>query len=113
MSAGSGYIFITDQWWWWWSYYYYYYYLRGGGGGPRTNVWAHNSGYAVTDSVPCYQRNISQSISFFHESKAINLQHDANHIDMVIPSAFFLGGHRGTRTPKHFVNLTGESKSFS
>jgi hypothetical protein len=25
---------------------------------------------------------------------------------------FFLGGGRGTRTPKHFVNLTGESKHF-
>jgi hypothetical protein len=24
----------------------------------------------------------------------------------------FLGGRRGTRTPKHFVNLTGESKNF-
>jgi hypothetical protein len=30
----------------------------------------------------------------------------------VFPSAFFLGGRRGTRTPKHFVNLTGESKNF-
>jgi hypothetical protein len=27
-------------------------------------------------------------------------------------SAFFLGGHRGKRTPKNFVNLTGESKNF-
>jgi hypothetical protein len=27
-------------------------------------------------------------------------------------SAFFLGGRRGTRSPKHFVNLTGESKNF-
>jgi hypothetical protein len=26
---------------------------------------------------------------------------------------FFLGGHRGTRTPKHVVNLTGKSKNFS
>jgi hypothetical protein len=26
-------------------------------------------------------------------------------------SAFFLGGRRGTRTPKHFVNLMGESKN--
>jgi hypothetical protein len=25
---------------------------------------------------------------------------------------FFLGGRRGTHTPKHFVNLTGESKNF-
>jgi hypothetical protein len=25
--------------------------------------------------------------------------------------AFILGGRRGTRTPKHFVNLTGESKN--
>jgi hypothetical protein len=25
---------------------------------------------------------------------------------------FFLRGRRGTRTPKHFVNLTGESKTF-
>jgi hypothetical protein len=30
----------------------------------------------------------------------------------VLVSAFFLGGSRGTRTPKHFVNLTGESKNF-
>jgi hypothetical protein len=28
-------------------------------------------------------------------------------------SAFFLGGRRGTRTPKHFVNLTGESKKWT
>jgi hypothetical protein len=27
-------------------------------------------------------------------------------------SAFFLGGRRGTRTPKHFVNLTAGSKNF-
>jgi hypothetical protein len=27
-------------------------------------------------------------------------------------SAFFLGGRRDTRTPKHFVNLTGESENF-
>jgi hypothetical protein len=27
-------------------------------------------------------------------------------------SAFFLGGRRGTRTPKQFVNITGESKNF-
>jgi hypothetical protein len=27
-------------------------------------------------------------------------------------SAFFLVGRRGTRTPKHFVNLKGESKNF-
>jgi hypothetical protein len=26
--------------------------------------------------------------------------------------AFFLGGRRGTRTPKHFVYLAGESKNF-
>jgi hypothetical protein len=26
-------------------------------------------------------------------------------------SAFFLGGRRGTCTPKHFVNLTGQSKN--
>jgi hypothetical protein len=25
---------------------------------------------------------------------------------------FFLGGRKGTRTPKHFVNLIGESKNF-
>jgi hypothetical protein len=25
---------------------------------------------------------------------------------------FFWRGRRGTRTPKHFVNLTGESKNF-
>jgi hypothetical protein len=31
---------------------------------------------------------------------------------IVNPRAFFLGGRRGMRTPKHFVNLTGESKNF-
>jgi hypothetical protein len=29
-----------------------------------------------------------------------------------LPVLFFLGGRRGTRTPKSFVNLTGESKNF-
>jgi hypothetical protein len=29
-----------------------------------------------------------------------------------ISSAFFLGGRRGTLTPKHFVNLMGENKNF-
>jgi hypothetical protein len=34
--------------------------------------------------------------------------------DMYLKSVlfFFLGGRRGTRTPKHFVNLTGESNNF-
>jgi hypothetical protein len=32
--------------------------------------------------------------------------------NIVITRAFFLGGRRGTHTPKHFVNLTGESKDF-
>jgi hypothetical protein len=34
--------------------------------------------------------------------------------NIIIPliRAFFLGGRRGTRTLKHFVNLTGESKNF-
>jgi hypothetical protein len=31
---------------------------------------------------------------------------------LLVPRSFFLGGRRGTRTPKHFVNLTGESKNF-
>jgi hypothetical protein len=30
----------------------------------------------------------------------------------VVGSAFLLGGRRGTRTPKHFLNLTAESKNF-
>jgi hypothetical protein len=29
-----------------------------------------------------------------------------------VVQGFFLGGRRGTRTPKYFVNLTGESKNF-
>jgi hypothetical protein len=33
-----------------------------------------------------------------------------SHLDKT--RAFFLGGRRCTRTPKHFVNLTGESKNF-
>jgi hypothetical protein len=28
-----------------------------------------------------------------------------------LSKAFFLGGRRGTRTLKHFANLTGESKN--
>ena len=32
--------------------------------------------------------------------------------EILLRRAFFLGGRRGTRTPKHFVNLTGESKNF-
>jgi hypothetical protein len=31
---------------------------------------------------------------------------------MLKSGLFFLEGRRGTRTPKHFVNLTGESKNF-
>jgi hypothetical protein len=34
------------------------------------------------------------------------------YIYIYIYSAFFLGGRRGMRTHKHFVNLTGESKNF-
>jgi hypothetical protein len=34
------------------------------------------------------------------------------HPSMLHSVLFFLGGRRGTRTPKHFVNLTGESKNF-
>jgi hypothetical protein len=36
------------------------------------------------------------------------------HIDWkyITPVLFFLGGSRGTRTPKNFVNLTGESKTI-
>jgi len=35
------------------------------------------------------------------------------YIYIYIYKAFFWGGGRkGTRTPKHFVNLTGESKNF-
>jgi hypothetical protein len=29
-----------------------------------------------------------------------------------IYTVLFSGGRRGTRTPKHFVTLTGESKNF-
>jgi hypothetical protein len=35
-----------------------------------------------------------------------------NCVPSVLVSAFFLGERRGTRTPKKFVNLTGESKKF-
>jgi hypothetical protein len=31
---------------------------------------------------------------------------------MARSSDFYLGGRRGTRTPKHFVNLTGGLKNF-
>jgi hypothetical protein len=37
---------------------------------------------------------------------------NAAHASAGKSSAFFLGGRRGTRTPKHFVNLMGESKNF-
>jgi hypothetical protein len=39
-----------------------------------------------------------------HDTRSANTFH--------LPRAFFLGGRRGTRTPKHFVNLTGETKNF-
>jgi hypothetical protein len=38
--------------------------------------------------------------------------YSSNNLQSVLLSAFFLGGRRGARTPKHFVNLTGESKNF-
>jgi hypothetical protein len=44
-------------------------------------------------------------------SNVINYQHVS--ITFVITRAFFLRGRRGTRIPKHFVNLTGESKNFT
>jgi len=78
MSAGPGNIFITDQWYY---YYYYYYYYWGGG----LNVWSHTSGNAATNIMLCYQRNVSRSISYCLKSKAVNLQNDANHTDVVIP----------------------------
>jgi hypothetical protein len=34
------------------------------------------------------------------------------HGAIVTTRAFFLVGRGGMRTPKHFVNLTGESKNF-
>jgi hypothetical protein len=38
--------------------------------------------------------------------------HEYHVIHVYYIQCFFLGGRRGTRTPKHFVNLTGESKNF-
>jgi hypothetical protein len=35
-----------------------------------------------------------------------------SYLCIIIAGLFFLGGRRGMRTPKHFVNLTGESKNF-
>jgi hypothetical protein len=35
-----------------------------------------------------------------------------SYIYYAITSAFFSGGRRGMRTPKHFVNLMAESKNF-
>ena len=43
--------------------------------------------------------------------KSEQLQYSEQFITVRV-RAFFLGGRRGTRTPKHFVNLTGESKNF-
>ena len=43
-----------------------------------------------------------------HEKKALIIII----IIIIIIISFFLGGRRGTRTPKHFVNLTEESKNF-
>jgi hypothetical protein len=34
------------------------------------------------------------------------------HIVLKGSDFFFLGGRKGTSIPKHFVNLTGESKDF-
>jgi hypothetical protein len=33
-------------------------------------------------------------------------------MDIELSSAFFLGGRRGKRNPKHFVNLMGKSINF-
>jgi hypothetical protein len=40
------------------------------------------------------------------------VQGHQKHLHTVKSGLFFLGGRRGTRTPKHFVNLTEESKNF-
>jgi hypothetical protein len=34
------------------------------------------------------------------------------HVVLINTSGFFLGGRRGTRTPKHFVSVRRESKNF-
>jgi hypothetical protein len=46
-------------------------------------------------------------------SGAASLHSIQHHVQSLTTSAFFLGGRRGMRNPKHFVNLTGESKNFS
>jgi hypothetical protein len=43
----------------------------------------------------------------FNITNIINIE-----LHTVVSRAFFLGGRKGTRTPKHFVNLTGESRNF-
>jgi hypothetical protein len=43
----------------------------------------------------------------------MELAQDYNQLQsLVLTVFFFLGGCRGTLAPKHFVNLTGESKNF-
>jgi hypothetical protein len=55
---------------------------------------------------------------YTHRIPSTCFSHSCGHLQGValhrieISSAFFLGGCRGTRTPKHFVNLTGGRKNF-
>jgi hypothetical protein len=56
------------------------------------------AGYCRNMYIPVYTRRIKAWYN--------------NCLLLVISTAFFVGGRRGTRTPKHFVNLTGESKNF-
>jgi hypothetical protein len=58
-------------------------------------IWRHSSQMNVR---ACNETNLMHYLSLVYS--------------LTITRAFFLGGRRGTRTLKHFVNLTGESKNF-
>jgi hypothetical protein len=49
-------------------------------------------------------------LGYTHASQANYLK--GGQLFLYIISAFFLGGGRGTRIPKHFLNLTAGSKKF-
>jgi hypothetical protein len=52
-------------------------------------------------------RNLSQNVTLQQATKGLEGSRG-----IALLRAFFLGGRRGTRTPKHFVNITAESKNF-
>jgi hypothetical protein len=81
----------------------------------------------ISDSVKCDNNDAGhcslsdvQTVWYCNDQQKLKVLFYPTHWSLFRPtirlvkiSAFLLWGRRGTRTPKHFVNLTGESKNFS